>query len=564
MAFRLSDILDLDFLLALDEHPDAAESAEPKAARDRDIFRQAGGDHLSDNALMAAWLSYRKMLYLDQAGPGGYQRLPGRLFNDLFTWTARGLAMAGGLAGLFLAYGFLAYHGVRPVNVAVFFFVFVLLPAVFSLFSVAGFLFRHVRGFGTKSRGMAALVSSLLFDRIPGMLKRLRDKAEKRPAENGPTRLDEALVFIRTKKQAYGDLFFWPLVILVSLFALFFSLGALGGTVFRVAFSDVAFGWQSTLAATPAVVHDLVTLVSMPWATWVPEALTGPTLDQIDGSRIVLKQGIAALATKDLVSWWPFLCLSMVCYAIVPRVLVIGGAVVAQRSVLKQFDLQQPRFRRLMVRMKSPIMDIRVEETASPRQGAAPSSEPIHPSHEPEKKPGTTVSEDERSFCPSSDPIEEKTHPAPGKMEPAPSGTGPASVGTPAVVLAPVPAWDQAAADRISLLLAQQFLLDVRQVIYVAQDLEADSRLLGPEVLDGADPVIFLQEVWQPPIRGLLYYLAQLKQGVLRDKNLWILLTQAPEEEILGVDGREVEATVWQDRVLGLNHPDILVERIRP
>jgi hypothetical protein len=353
-------------------------------------------------------------------------------------------------------------------------------------------------------------------------------------------------------------------VILVSLFALFFSLGALGGTVFRVAFSDVAFGWQSTLAATPAVVHDLVTLVSMPWATWVPEALTGPTLDQIDGSRIVLKQGIAALATKDLVSWWPFLCLSMVCYAIVPRVLVIGGAVVAQRSVLKQFDLQQPRFRRLMVRMKSPIMDIRVEETTSPRQGAAPSSEPIHPSHEPEKKPGTTVSEDERSSCPSSDPIEEKTHPAPGKMEPAPSGTGPASVGTPAVVLAPVPAWDQAAADRISLLLAQQFLLDVRQVIYVAQDLEADSRLLGPEVLDGADPVIFLQEVWQPPIRGLLYYLAQLKQGVLRDKNLWILLTQAPEEEILGVDGREVEATVWQDRVLGLNHPDILVERIRP
>jgi hypothetical protein len=132
------------------------------------------------------------------------------------------------------------------------------------------------------------------------------------------------------------------------------------------------------------------------------------------------------------------------------------------------------------------------------------------------------------------------------------------------VVLAPVPAWDQAAADRISLLLAQQFLLDVRQVIYVAQDLEADSRLLGPEVLDGADPVIFLQEVWQPPIRGLLHYLAQLKQGVLRDKNLWILLTQAPEEEILGVDGREVEATVWQDRVLGLNHPDILVERIRP
>jgi hypothetical protein len=83
-------------------------------------------------------------------------------------------------------------------------------------------------------------------------------------------------------------------------------------------------------------------------------------------------------------------------------------------------------------------------------------------------------------------------------------------------------------------------------------------------VLNGADPVIFLQEVWQPPIRGLLHYLSQLKQGVLRDKNLWILLTQAPEEDTLGVEGRTVEATVWQDRILGLNHPDMLVERIRP
>lgn len=565
MAFRLSDILDLDFLLALDERPDATESAEQRAARDRDIFRQAGGgDPLSDTALMAAWLSYRKMLYLDQAGPGGYQRLPGRLFNDLFTWTARGLAMAGGLAGLMVAYGFLVYHGVRPVNVAVFFFVFVLLPAVFSLFSVVGFLFRHVRGSGTKSRGMAALISDLLFDRVPGMIKRLRNKPKKRPVENGRTPLDEALVFIRTKKQAYGALFFWPLVILASLFALFFSLGALGGTVFRVAFSDVAFGWQSTLAATPAVVHDLVTQVSTPWAAWVPEALSGPTLEQVEGSRIVLKQGIAALATKDLVSWWPFLCLSMVCYAIVPRVLIIGGAALAQQSVLKQFDFQQPRFRRLIVRMKSPIMDIGFEEKASLLQAAAPASEPIHPSQEPEKKPEATVWVDEKSHCPSPDLNEEKPHPASGMEEPALSGNGPASAGIPAVVLAPAPAWDEAAVHRVADLLSQQFLLDVRQVVYVTQDLEVDSRLLGPAVLAGADPVIFLQEVWQPPIRGLLHYLVQLKQGVLRDKNFWILLTQAPEEERLGVADRDVEAAVWQDRILGLKHPDILVERIRP
>jgi hypothetical protein len=43
-----------------------------------------------------------------------------------------------------------------------------------------------------------------------------------------------------------------------------------------------------------------------------------------------------------------------------------------------------------------------------------------------------------------------------------------------------------------------------------------------------------------------------------------VLLTRAPEEENLGVADRDLDAGVWQDRILGLGHPDMLVERIRP
>ncbi len=64
----------------------------------------------------------------------------------------------------------------------------------------------------------------------------------------------------------------------------------------------------------------------------------------------------------------------------------------AHRSAMKQFDFQQPRFRRLIVRMKSPIMDIGVEEKPPPA-GAAPASERIHQSHGPEQRPGKAVSE---------------------------------------------------------------------------------------------------------------------------------------------------------------------------
>ena len=552
--------MNLDYLLALDDHPDATDSATQVAARDRDIFRQAGGTKMTDTALIEAWLSYRKTLYFDQAGPKGYHRLPGQLFNQVFAWTARGLALAGGLAGLALAYGFLAYHGVRPVNVALFFFVFVLVPAVFFLFFVVGLAIHPFRRSGTGPGIFFSLVSRAVFDMVPGMLKRVGMKMKTDPADPGPTRLDEGFFFIRTKKREYQALFFWPLVILVSLFALFFSGGALGGSLFRVAFSDVAFGWQSTLAATPSAVHDLVSLVSFPWSAWAPDSLAGPTLAQVEGTRIILKQGIADLATEHLASWWPFLCMSMVSYAVIPRLLIICGAILGHRAALSRFDFHQPRFRRLIVRMKSPVMDIGFKENTPTRPASASLSRPQHPHQETKKTPEarTPVSE------PSSEQTALNPHPAPQQAGQDIAQTTVASIGTPAVVLAPATVWDQAATDRVSNLLARQFFLDVRQVIPIDQDFDADSLVLGPDVLNGADPVIFLQEVWQPPIRGILHYLVQLKQGVLQDKNLWVLLTQAPEEENLGVADRDVDAGVWQDRILKLGHPDMLVERIRP
>ncbi|MCF8089819.1 MAG: DUF2868 domain-containing protein [Desulfotignum sp.] len=550
MTLRLSDIMDLEYLLALDDQPGSRAAASKVAARDRDIFRQADGAKMTDNALVEAWLSYRRLLYFDQAGPKGYHRLPGQVFNHVFAWTARGMAFAGGLSGLALAYGFLAYHGVRPVNVALFFFVFVLVPAVFFLFFVAGLVIHPFRRSGPGPGMFFAVVSRVLFDMVPAMLQRVRMKIKADSSDPGPTRLDEGILFIRTKRREYQALFFWPLVMLVSLFALFFSAGALGGTLFRVTFSDVAFGWQSTLAATPSAVHDLVSLVSLPWAAWMPEFLAGPSPAQVEGTRIILKQGIAALATEHLTSWWPFLCMSMICYAVFPRLLIIGGAILGHRTALNGFDFYQPRFRRLIVRMKSPVMDIGLEENTAARH-LQPEAKQTAGARGPVKDP-------------SSEQTDANPHPALQPAEQDFSPATPAPIGTPAVVLAPGPAWDQTATDRVSDLLARQFFLDVRQVIYVDQDVDADALVLGPEVLDGADPVIFLQEVWQPPIRGILHYLVQLKQGVLQDKNLWVLLTQAPEEDSLGVADRDVDATVWQDCILTLGHPDMLVERIRP
>jgi hypothetical protein len=538
MTFHLTDIMDLDYLLALDEQAETPEQTRAVAARDRDIFRHLDAEDMSDADLVLSWLSFRKLVFFDQAGHKGQSLLPGRVYAGLWRWMGFGLAFFGGLAGLALSYTFLAYHGVRPVNVALFFSIFILVPAVLFLVTLAGLVIRRFRRSGPGHGVFYTLVSGFLFRVLPGLLEKILVKTGKVETGKDKASLEEVLLFIRGKKDAYGFLFFWPVMILVSLFALFFSLGALGGTLFRVAVSDVAFGWQSTLAATPLVVHDLVSLVSFPWADWVPEYLSGPTPAQIEGSRIILKQGIASLSTGDLVSWWPFLCIGMVFYAVLPRLVLIAGAAAAQRMCLNRLDFHQPRFRRLLVRMKSPVMDI----------GFTEASRDLH---------GTRYQEDTKAQH-----IQDKT------QNPAPNtGDGVAAdavIGTPAVVLAPASIWDKEALDPILLLLRRQFLLDVHTVIPIALDPDTDHRLLTPEILDGADPVILLQEVWQPPIRGLLHYLVQLKQGVLKDKNLWVLLTRAPEEKNPGVADKDIDFTVWQTSVAKLGYPDILVERIRP
>jgi len=558
MAFRLTDIMDLDYLLSLDEQADTPEHTRAVADRDREIFCQLDSPEMSDTGLIMSWLGYRKLVFFDQAGEKGQWQLPGKVFSLLYRWMARGLALVAAVTGMAMAYGFLAYHGVRPVNVTLFFVVFVLLPAVLFLFTLAGLALHRCHLVRSGPGVFFTLISGILFRVIPGILERAVKRFGKMPDDAGKSRLDAALYFIRTRKQAYGFLFFWPLVILMSLAALFFSFGALGGTLFRVAVSDVAFGWQSTLVTTPSLVHDAVSLVSFPWAVWVPDHLSGPTLEQIEGSRIFLKQGIASLATENLVSWWPFLCFAMVFYAIVPRVLLILGALHAQRSALEQFDFQRPRFRRLLVRMKSPVMDIGFKEQPENRRDRS-----THPHDRQAFFPADTDRAPETQG--RSNPLSRTADTLEKNAASRVSDNGNAGVGapTPAAVLVPASIWDETYQDRIRVLVRQQFLLDVLQVIPIDMDLETDADLLKQLVPGEADPVILLQEVWQPPIRGLLHYLVQLKQGVLADKNLWVLLTRTPDGEDLSVAADDTDFTVWQTCIARLGRPDILVERIR-
>jgi hypothetical protein len=523
MTIHLKDIIDLDYLLSLDDQKDLAEEKEEILARDREIFIQlakaglvqTGPDSAgkADTALLFSWLEYRRLVFFHEAGVGQRALLPGRVFSSLYRWLVCVLVILGFLSGISMAYSFLAYHGTRPINVTVFFTVFVLFPLLLFLITLGVLVNRWFTG-RTDNRGghhsiVHTLLSGFFFKGFPGILKKIG-----RPmGETGIETMEYTAALIRMRNREYRLVFFWPFFVLSSFFATAFSAGALGGTLFRVAVSDMAFGWQSTLVTASDRIHGALSVISFPWSWFVSTALAQPSLEQIEGSRILLKEGIATLATKDLVSWWPFLCLGIVFYAVLPRLVLIGVSFLAQRRAVGQFDFQRPRFKNLLVRMRSPIMDIRFDEDP--------------------------VSQADRQNV-LADPC------VADFLEP--EGSGPEQILTAqtqseaacASLLIPEAVYGEKQLGAVSGFIRQNLFMDVRATICLSFDYSTDKARLGSLAASSTGPVILLQEVWQPPIRGLVHYFVQLKTEIFTDRPLWILLTQAPGEDPWVVDGEEI------------------------
>jgi len=109
--------------------------------------------------------------------------------------------------------------------------------------------------------------------------------------------------------------------------------------------------------------------------------------------------------------------------------------------------------------------------------------------------------------------------------------------------------------------LEQQFGIHVAATVGIHFDFDADQDQIAAQVKDlGRGPLIVLQEVWQPPIRGLLYYFVQIRQ-IFSDSPLWIVMIQTMDQGEKNVAPSDVNFQVWKSAVNQLNDPQILIER---
>lgn len=135
------------------------------------------------------------------------------------------------------------------------------------------------------------------------------------------------------------------------------ALGSLASLFFSVAVTDLAFGWQSTLQVGAQGMHALVSVICLPWS-WLPQAWgLCPSLAHIEGSRMVLKEGITTLENVNLVVWWPFLAMSLGTYAVMPRFVLL----VLCRLRLWHLEriLIHPDLERIIDRMHAPLLESR-------------------------------------------------------------------------------------------------------------------------------------------------------------------------------------------------------------
>jgi hypothetical protein len=259
--------------------------------------------------------------------------------------------------------------------------------------------------------------------------------------------------------------------------------------------------------------------------------------------------------------------MGLLVYAIIPRIVIVGLAHAARMLALARFDLSRPGYQRLLMRMRTPRMGMDIKATGGSRaESRAPLPRPV-PTPVVEKDDGPVL-------MPQSDAILNTPKPA-SKSKPEPEPAPAPEVRSPvlsdeprikdnrpgALVLGSARGFEENDMEQIRIGLEQQFGIHVAATVGIHFDFDEDQDQIAAHAKDlGQGPLIVLQEVWQPPIRGLLYFFVQIRE-MFSDSPLWIVMIQTMDQGEKDVVPSDVNFQVWKSAVNQLNDPLMVIER---
>lgn len=517
MSLKLTDIIDLDYFVQQDEVLEVQNGMTHLLERDRAIFKQLSSQDTIQEKRLLSWLDFRRSEWKNERKKRG-ALLPGSLFDMAYRWLAIVMGVFGLLSGGLSAGSFLIYHGVEPVNVTSFLSVFAGIPLILT--GMAGLLLVWQICRKKESRYQRSpsfiYILLLLIGYVTTVVNRIKGTTD------SCSQSESTLSYSCLNKKDYQQLFFIPFLLLTSVFALGFSSGAAGITFFKVIVSDMAFGWQSTLVSTSAAVYELVSILAVPWKFFLSESLSTlahPTLEQIQGSRIILKDGIAVLSTQDLISWWPFVCLSLCFYGLFPRLLFVFAALFAQKKRLARFDLNRPEFNEIVIRMTSSSLDMDLD-----------------------RNPG----EQKETTVPPEDGLEDDTN-------------VPEKLGATSILLIPDAIYTDAAVMDIKQGIESGYGVEIEEIFPVKLHALFEENLLE-KMSNLSGPLVFVYEAWQAPIRGILHYISMIRDNMDKKQSLWVVLTGQAESGSLGLENSDPDIKIWKETCVPLKNKGIYIK----
>jgi hypothetical protein len=527
--WRIKDLIDLEYFLKSDENGGNESARKAQVQQDRDIYLRhiepvlETGRTLSRRSVIRLWLKQRRVTEKEVLGSD--TTLPGEAFLEIHRLLLYVFAILGYLIGAGLAFSFLIYSGTRPLNVSIYLGAFIIVQILVLLLLVGFSLVRWVNRSVVRTSLLYSLVSGLLVK----LLLKFKSEALKKLSGTQRDSIQLAIGLAQGKKRVYGSLFYWPVFILSQVFGVGFNLGVLSATLLRVLGTDIAFGWQSTVQLSTQVVYDLVKLIAVPWSWSMPSEMAYPSLAQIEGSRIVLKDGIYNLATQDLVSWWPFLCLAVLFYGLLPRITLLIVGLIAQNRALGKQEFNHSTCDQLMHRMETPRVSTEGRPPGAEREKhtAVDDAQPL--------KDSAIIEEDA---------VADKS----------------------VIALVPDDIFEEFSDDELNTVIHKTMGYHVQEKIRIGQEYQADRAVLDElsqkDWSDVLPNVLILQEAWQPPIQETLSFILYLRKALGENSRIEVGLIGKPGPDTIFTPVKQEDWDIWNKKIKIMGDPYLRLERL--
>ena len=340
--WSFEDLVDFEYAIRLESY----DSSEQIEKRDRQVLEGIppdARDSLGNRDLLKRWLeTVRESLFPDAWIPGEFAGSAIRLSSKIVFAIAL-------LTGITMAAGFLSYEGSEPVNVSAFIGVFILLQLALAALSIVLILLLQWAKNAFDCFLGIRMLRPLAYHFAASLLRYAASRLESKQR----SAVQDASGDLKSLWVIYRPLLQRKAFALLQSWAIAFNLGVIGTTLVIVLFSDRAFGWQTTLQVDANWLHRVVHLTSWPWSWFAGEGVGVPSLSEIEGSRIILKDGIRSLNSGDLVSWWPYLVLGTVVYGLLPRIAFYCWGLLSSRYCLSQLSFSHAEASRIAERIRS-------------------------------------------------------------------------------------------------------------------------------------------------------------------------------------------------------------------